>query len=28
VYHLDPDGRATDWWNIHSDPEAYEAFFT
>jgi ketosteroid isomerase-like protein len=28
VFHLDPDGRATDWWNIHGDPEAYEAFFT
>jgi ketosteroid isomerase-like protein len=28
VIHLDPDGRATDWWNIHGDPEAYENFFS
>jgi hypothetical protein len=28
VFHLDPDGRATDWWNIHGDPEAYETFFS
>jgi hypothetical protein len=28
VFHLDPDARATDWWNIHADPEAYESFFT
>ena len=28
VIHLDPDGRATDWWNIHGDPEAYETFFS
>jgi ketosteroid isomerase-like protein len=27
VFHLDPDGRATEFWNVHSDPEAYEAFF-
>jgi ketosteroid isomerase-like protein len=27
VFHLDPDGRATDWWHIHGDPEAYETFF-
>ena len=27
VFHLDPDGRATEFWNVHSDPDAYEAFF-
>src|SRR5512132_120335 len=27
VFHLDPDGRATEFWNVHADPEAYEAFF-
>src|SRR5918996_1614193 len=21
------DGRATEFWNVHGDPEAYEAFF-
>jgi hypothetical protein len=27
VYHLDPDGRATEFWNVHADPESYRDFF-
>jgi hypothetical protein len=27
VYHLDPDGRATEFWNVHADPASYRDFF-
>ncbi|MGH9112655.1 MAG: nuclear transport factor 2 family protein [Acidimicrobiales bacterium] len=27
VFHLDPDGRATEFWSVHADPEAYRDFF-
>ncbi|HYZ97268.1 MAG TPA: nuclear transport factor 2 family protein [Acidimicrobiales bacterium] len=27
VFHLNGNGRAVEWWHIHSDPDAYEAFF-